>query len=78
MGRLSLTALRHNLFEVADRVLETGVPVIVERKGRKLLLCPDVPRSRLAGLKRRKLIRGDPETLVDDRVSAWREPENLA
>lgn len=78
MEKLSLTALRHNLFEVADRVLDTGVPVVIERKGRKLLLSPDVPRSRLAGLKRRKLIRGEPETLVDERVSTWREPENLA
>ncbi len=77
MEKLSLTALRHNLFEVADRVLETGVPVVVERKGRTLLLCPGTPRSKLVGLKRRKLIRGAPETLVDERVATWREPANL-
>lgn len=75
MERLSLTALRRNLFEIADRVLATGVPVVIERKGRTLLLCPDMHRSRLAGLKCRKLIRGEAELLVDKRVSTWREPE---
>ncbi len=34
-------------------------------------------RSRLAGLKRRKLIHGRPESLVSVKAAQWREPENL-
>lgn len=77
MEKLTLTTLRHKLFEVADRVIETGVPVAIERRGKTLLLIPEVPASRLARLKRRKLIRGTPESLVNIRVGKWREIGNL-
>jgi len=77
MQKLSLTALRQKLFKVADRVLHTGVPVAINRRGRRLLLAPDGGTSRLAHLRRRKLIKGDPESLVGLKVSEWREPRNL-
>jgi hypothetical protein len=78
MEKLTLTTLRRRLFEVADRVLETGVPVAIERRGKTLLLTPrDGAVSKLARLKRRNLIRGKPETLVDAKAGTWREPRNL-
>lgn len=77
MEKLTLTTLRHRLFEVADRVLETGVPVAIERRGRTLLLAPQAGPSKLARLKRRKLIKGDPKSLVDVKAGKWRESGNL-
>lgn len=77
MEKLTLTALRRRLFEVADQVLRTGVPVAIQRRGRTLLLSPASAPSRLARLKRRKLIRGKPEALVNVKVGEWREPKNL-
>ena len=77
MEKLTLTTLRHRLFEVADRVLESGVPLLIERRGKTLLLSPQTPRSKLAQLKKRKLVNGSAETLMDVRVGTWREPRNL-
>lgn len=77
MEKLTLTTLRHRLFEVADRVLETGVPVAIERRGRTLLLTPQAAESKLARLKPRKLVRGASESLVKIKAGAWREPGNL-
>jgi hypothetical protein len=75
--KLTLTTLRQKLFEVADRVLKTGVPVAIERRGRTLLLSPKEATSKLSRLKRRKLIRGAPESLLDVKAGEWREPRNL-
>lgn len=77
MKKLTLTTLRQRLFEVADRVLETGVPVAIERRGKTLLLSPRAPASKLARLRRRKLVRGAPASLVNARAGTWREIRNL-
>jgi hypothetical protein len=77
MEKLTLTALRRRLFEVADRVLKTGVPVAIRRRGKTLLLTPPIATPKLARLKRRKLVRGAPEALVDAKAGTWREIENL-
>ena len=77
MGKLTLTTLRHKLFEVADKVLDTGVPVAIERRGRTLVLSAEAPTPKLARLKRRKLITGSPQSLVGAKAGTWREPRNL-
>lgn len=77
MEKLTLTTLRHKLFKVADRVLETGVPVAIERRGKTLLLSAQAPESKLTRLTPRKLVRGASEALVKVKVGAWRERENL-
>jgi len=78
MHKLSITALRQKLFQVADEVLESGVPVAIERRGRTLLLVAgDAGKPRLAALKRRKLVRGDAADLATTKVGEWREPKNL-
>lgn len=78
MEKLTLTTLRHQLFQVADHVLRTGIPVAIERRGKTLLLVPEARRRKLASLRRRRLIRGSARTLVNQKVAQWREPENLA
>ena len=40
MPSISVTALRQNLFKIIDQVLETGVPVEIDRNGKKVLLTP--------------------------------------
>ena len=77
MEKLTLTALRQNLFEVADRVLETGIAVAIERRGKTLLLAPQGAAPKLARLRRRALIKGPPGALVNVKAGAWREPRHL-
>lgn len=80
MKKLTLTTLRQQIFQIADEVLVTGVPVSIERNGKTLLLSPATPtkQAKHLKLKRRKLINGDAESLVSEKVGEWREPQNLA
>lgn len=38
MPKITLTDLRKDLFRLADKALETGEPVIIERNGRTMVL----------------------------------------
>jgi hypothetical protein len=80
MKKLTLTTLRSQIFQIADEVLVTGVPVSIERNGKLLLLSSAMPSSQAKHfkLKRRKLINGDVQSLVTEKVGEWREPQNLA
>ena len=63
---LTASQLRQNIYRTLDQVLETGVPVEIERKGRILRIVPDAPRRKLDNLKRREdFVLGDPEELVE-------------
>lgn len=61
----SVTALRANLYRLLDQVLETGIPIEVERNGRRLRIAPVETRSRLAFLRPHPgYIVGDPDDIV--------------
>jgi prevent-host-death family protein len=61
----SISKLRANLYQVIDRVLETGEPVVVERHGRRVRLVPDAPHSKLASLEPHPdYLNGDPDDIV--------------
>ncbi|MDO8414418.1 MAG: hypothetical protein Q7S51_11585 [Gallionellaceae bacterium] len=79
MKKLTLTALRQQIFKIADEVLLTGEAVSVERNGKVLLLsaAAQLNKSKNLKLKRRKLICGDVESLHTQKVGEWREPKNL-
>jgi len=65
--------LRQDIYQLLDRVIETGQPLEIERKGRKLRIVPAESVSRLARLRKRKCIKGDPEKLVSiDWSSEWK------
>jgi hypothetical protein len=78
MERLSLTSLRKQLYRVFDRVLETGVPVEVERNGRTVIIAPgQITGAKLGSLPRRNGIVGDPDELVKVKVGEWDELRNF-
>jgi hypothetical protein len=70
---LTPSALRQNLYRVLDEVLETGEPVIIDRKGRRLKITLEAPR-RLEMLEpHADYIVGDPDDLVHiDWSDQWR------
>ena len=71
---ITASELRQNVYKLLDQVLETGVPLEIERKGHRLRIVPsDAPSklSRLAGDK--NYIVGDPEDFVHiDWSGEWR------
>ena len=58
------TGLRQDLYRILDQILETGTPVVVVRKGRRLRIVPEQQRGRLESLVPHDLIVGDPEDIV--------------
>jgi hypothetical protein len=70
---LKASKLRANIYRILDQVLETGVPVEIERRGKLLRIVAAEPPSRLARLPRRDCIAGDPMDLVHlDWYDEWR------
>ena len=64
---MNVTTLRKNIYRIVDRILETGKPEIIERKGRRIQLLPldDTDKlSRLAGKKRRKAYVGNSDEII--------------
>jgi len=63
---LTASTLRTNVYKILDDVLETGKPVEIERKGRRLrIVAVVIPESKTARIKKRPgLINGDPKDLA--------------
>ncbi len=79
MKTFTLTSLRNNLFGIVDKIIETGVPIEIERNGRKIFLVPEEPmKTRLSNLKQRDWIVGDPDELIHiEGLTQWNESNNL-
>lgn len=71
---LSATALRQDLYRVLDRVVATGEPAIVERKGVVLEIVVAARAPDLGRLPSRPdLIVGDPDELIHlDWSAEWK------
>ena len=66
MVGMALTAskLRQDIYRILDQVLETGVPVEIQRGGRTLRIVADDPPSKLRRLiARPDVVTGDPGDL---------------
>lgn len=71
---LSTTRLRANLYRVMDKVLKTGVPAEIQRKGKLLKIVPVEPEDKLKNLvPHPEYLVGDPQAIVHvDWSSEWR------
>jgi hypothetical protein len=71
--RLSASKLRENIYRILDEILDTGVPVEIERRGRILRIVPEEKASKLDRLRKRSYLNSDPEELVHlDWSKEWR------
>ena len=77
MASISLTSLRNQLFKVVDQVIKTGIPVDLERNGHKLKIVLVEKKSKLDNLQPHDCIVGNPDDLVDLKVTEWHEENNL-
>ncbi|MCG8455339.1 MAG: type II toxin-antitoxin system Phd/YefM family antitoxin [Holophagales bacterium] len=71
---MTASQLRQNIYRALDQVLETGIPLEIERKGRILRILPVEPPSKLDNLKPREgFFRCDPDELVEmDWSGEWK------
>jgi hypothetical protein len=72
--RLTASQLRADVYRVLDRVLESGLPVEIERKGRVLKIEADKPTSKLSRLVKRPYLRGQPEDIIHMDWSEYWKP----
>lgn len=71
--KTTATDLRANLYSYLDRVLETGEPLEIERKGRRLMIVAATRPSRLERIARRDTLACDPDDIVHiDWSGEWR------
>ncbi|MHB1949160.1 MAG: type II toxin-antitoxin system Phd/YefM family antitoxin [Gammaproteobacteria bacterium] len=62
---ISLTHLRANLYKIVDQVIETGVPIEIERNGTVIKLIPIQKKKKLDNLtKHSNVLSVDPEEIV--------------
>jgi hypothetical protein len=70
---IKASALRENIYRLLDEVLETGVPIEIERRGKILWIAAAETRSKLDNLRPRPYLLTDPEELVHlDWSEEWR------
>ena len=62
--RLTASALRENIYRILDQITETGIPVEIERHGKVLKIVLEEPPGKLANLRPRPYLLGEPEDLV--------------
>ena len=59
------TELRKNIYKLLDQVLESGDPIEIKRKGKRLLIAPAEPEKKLERLESHPdCIVGNPEDFV--------------
>jgi len=61
---VTASALRQNIYKTLDRVIATGIPVEIVRRRKRLRIIPVDQKSKLSNLRKRDVLKGDPESLV--------------
>jgi hypothetical protein len=71
--QVSYRNIQEDILKLLDKVLSTGVPVEIERKGKRLLISPAEKRRELDCLEKHpEFIVGNPDDLVHiDWSSEW-------
>jgi len=75
MTEVTLTELRKNLFKLVDRAIETGEPLVVRRKGRKVLIQAPPAESQKQETPERRWKAAIAEALAEARDDAPRMTE---
>jgi hypothetical protein len=75
---ITATKLRQNLYRILDEIIDSGIPVRINRKGEILKIIPEKKKSKLERLIEHKTIVGDPESIIDiSFADEWKEKDNL-
>lgn len=75
MKTITITELRGNIYNLLDEVLNTGIPIEINKGGKKLRIMPVKKIDKLQNLvSRPNVIKGNPEDLVE---ISWEKEINL-
>lgn len=62
---ITASALRGNIYKLLDKILESGKPLEVERKGKRLQITSKRPVSKLSRLIKHACIQGNPKSIIN-------------
>ncbi len=72
---MTASELRKNIYRLLDEVLETGVPLEIERKGQTLRIVPEERLSKLDRITGREdFLVGDPDDIIHMDWSEYWKP----
>ena len=75
MKTITVTELRGNIYKLLDEVLNTGIPIEINKGGKKLKIIPVGKANKLQNLvSRPNAIKGNPDDLVG---ISWEKEVNL-
>ena len=75
MKTITPTELRSNIYNILDEILNTGIPIEINKGNRKLRIVPVGRSDKLQNLiSRPNVIKGDPDDLID---ISWEKEVNL-
>jgi prevent-host-death family protein len=75
MKTITVTELRGNIYKLLDEVLDTGIPIEINKGDKKLRIIPVKTRNKLQNLiSRPNIIKGNPDDLVE---ISWEKEINL-
>ena len=75
MKVITVTELRGNIYKLLDEILNTGIPIEINKGGKKLRIMPVSKVNKLQNLiSRPDVIKGDPDDLSD---ISWEKEMNL-
>ena len=75
MRTITITELRGNIYKLLDEILNTGIPIEINKSGRKLRIIPVTKANKLQNLiSRPNVIKGNPGDLVD---ISWESEMNI-
>lgn len=61
---INTSTFRQNIYQLLDQVLKTGQPLEISRKGQLLEIVPKKPVHKLKNLKKRNVLKNDPDSIV--------------
>jgi len=66
MKTITVTELRGNIYNLLDEVLSTGIPIEIDKEGKKLKIMPVGKSNKFQNLiSRPNVIKGNPDDLID-------------
>ena len=70
---VTATKFRQNLYKFLDRVIKTGIPIEINRKGQKIkIIASDTHKSKLKNLKKHAVFNcGEEEIIHNDWSGEW-------
>ena len=75
MKKITVTELRGNIYKLLDEVLSTGIPIEINKGGKKLKIMPVDKSDKLQNLvSRPDVIKGNPEDLIS---VSWEKEVNI-